>query len=384
MAVTKIRIPKPPKIVKPKKEKGNWQQNVAIDVAAGKGPFRQRPTRTPGAGIGSVAMMLDKLPSATQLSPSAAAGATIATPAPLPGPAAAPAPAAPARDGAWWRNLYTNDPRFIRDDMALRGQQNTTGNTYGFSINRNGAGQALYRAPQRDTQTNKPVFDAQGNPVYDATGIIQTFDDAGNTVYRDDAGKVYPVEKLEMDIQNIKQGESGYLQGAMGLASAQSANRQFGIGDAAAQAGAGRSGMRAQGSLAEVSALKGALGGLATRSAGELEGIDRRYGDLYTEIFNSLQANAENLNPPPAIVTPDAPAAPTTGAGAAAGAATGSPNSWLAVSTAGIQAYTKPGTPQGSNVPKDPAIGRGYVGTGGVTWRYRGAHQGKPAGWYRR
>ena len=202
---------------------------------------------------------------------------------------------------SWWQSQYANDPSFLMSDPSLRASQNQTSSNYGYRINRDVGdgsatkGQAYYRAPKIDSVTKKPVLDADGNPTYLATNILQTFDDKGNPIYKDSAGKKYAPADLEMDIQRIAKGEAGYLSGALGAAEATSEKNQFSIGDVAARAGARRSGMRGQASSAETSALQSALSGLTQKAAGELTGIDKQYADLYSSIFKGLTPKAQAL-----------------------------------------------------------------------------------------
>ena len=164
------------------------------------------------------------------------------------------------------------------------------------------------------------MLDETGKPVYLATGILQTFDDAGKPVYKDATGKVYAPADLEMEINRIAKGQEGYLEGALGAAEATSEKNQFGIGDVAARAGLRRSGMRGQASAAETGALQSALSGLTQRAAGELTGIDKQYADMFSSIFKNLAPQAAALAapttttveaPPAAEVVPP-PAAPNT------------------------------------------------------------------------
>jgi hypothetical protein len=207
---------------------------------------------------------------------------------------------------------------------VLRAAQNQTSTNYGYTINRDTTegsptkGQAYYRAPKIDPVTKKPVLDETGKPVYLATGILQTFDDAGKPVYKDSAGKVYAPADLEMEINRIAKGQEGYLEGALGAAEATSERNQFGIGDVAARAGARRSGMRGQASAAETGALQSALSGLTKRAAGELTGIDKQYADLYSNIFKTLAPQAAALAAPTTTEVPVAPEAPAAGAPAPA------------------------------------------------------------------
>ena len=210
-------------------------------------------------------------------------------------------------------------------------------------------GQAYYRAPKIDPVTKKPVLDEKGNPVYLATGILQTFDDAGKPVYKDSTGKVYAPADLEMEINRVAKGQAGYLEGALGNAEATSERNQFGIGDVAARAGARRSGMRGQASAAETGALQGALAGLTQKAAGELTAIDKQYNDLYTGIFRSLAPKAEALAAPTTTEVPVAPEAPGVPAAA--------PNNTNPVTEAGlVDGQALSGGPQGQFMSQANAI----------------------------
>ena len=272
-----------------------------------------RPGGPQGAGYYK---KLKPTPSVNTTTGSNASGATIQTPtvSSAPTTTTVTTPGTPPT-AAWWQNQYTNDPSFLLTDRTLRAAQNQTGTNYGYVINRDTTegsptkGQAYYRAPKIDPVTKKPVLDENGNPVYLATGILQTFDDAGKPVYKDATGKVYAPADLEMDINRIAQGQEGYLQGALGNAEATSANAQQAVGENAALSGVGHSGMRAQGSIAETGALQSALSGLTQKAAGDLTGIDKQYNDLYSSIFNRLAPKAEALGTPTTTEVPVTPGA---------------------------------------------------------------------------
>ena len=277
-----------------------------------------RPGGPQGAGYYKKAKPTPSINTTKPTTGSDAAGATIATPS-VPSAASTTTtvttPGTPP-NAAWWQSQYTSDPSFLLTDPTLRAAQNQTGTNYGYTINRDTTegsptkGQAYYRAPKIDPVTKKPVLDANGNPVYLATGILQTFDDAGKPVYKDATGKVYAPADLEMDINRIAQGQEGYLQGALGNAEATSANAQQAVGENAALRGVGHSGMRAQGSIAETGALQSALSGLTQKAAGELTGIDKQYNDLYSSIFKGLAPKAEALGTPTTTTVETPPAAP--------------------------------------------------------------------------
>jgi hypothetical protein len=294
---------------------------AAGSVVAGKQgvDWVYRPGGPQGAGYYKKAKPTPSIAGST--TGSNAAGATIQTPTVSSAPTASTTttvttPGTPP-NAAWWQGQYTSDPSFLLTDPVLRAAQNQTGSNYGYVINRDVTdgsptkGQAYYRAPKIDPVTKKPVLDETGKPVYLATGILQTFDDAGKPVYKDSAGNVYKPADLEMEINRIAKGQEGYLEGALGAAEATSEKNQFGIGDVAARAGARRSGMRGQASAAETGALQSALAGLTGKAAGELTGIDKQYADLYSAIFKGLAPQAAALAAPTTTEVPVAPAAPT-------------------------------------------------------------------------
>lgn len=332
IAAGKIKIPKPPtpKVQKPPRASPS-QQTVAV-VTGGTGktpkvigvPGRQKftrkvkaPTGAPAKPVGGQSYTVNnEVYVYRPAGPSGAGWYTLPTTASFTTPASDSAGASPAvttgsdasgetvqtpppppvaRNAAWWQGQYTADPRFLRTDPVLRSQQNQVGSTYGLFINRDAQGRTLFKA-------------ADGT-----TGITQGFDDNGKMVYRDATGKVFTPDQLTMDIRRVQRGEDGYLSTGIGSAEAQSEKAQYGIADAAAAAGARRSGMRAVGAANETAALQAALGGLATRAAGEYAGIDKSYADLFTDIYGDLIKDAG------ALVTPDpAPAsAPETPAPAA-------------------------------------------------------------------
>ena len=276
-----------------------------------------KPPKGPGKPGGAPFAVSFNADGTTTLKPPAAPAAAAAPPAPT--TTTVTTPGTPP-NAAWWNSQYTSDPSFLLTDPVLRAAQNQTSTNYGYNINRDTTegsptkGQAYYRVPKIDPVTKKPVLDETGKPVYLATGILQTFDDAGKPVYKDATGKVYAPADLEMDITRIARGEAGYLEGALGAAEAASENNQFRIGDAAARAGLRSSGMRASASSAESSALQSALSGLTKRAAGELTGIDKQYADMFSSIFKGLAPQAAALAAPTTttVETPAAaPAAPT-------------------------------------------------------------------------
>ena len=227
--------------------------------------------------------------------PSSPGGAPVAARlTPTPAPAAAPAAPAAVPSG-WWADQFMADPRYQSQFPALAARENEIARSYGFIVRRAANGQAYYRLPETGA--------GGGN-------ITSSIDDAGNLVYRDEAGNAVAPERIKdlvLDVVEVSPTESAYRQGALGRARMESAGRQFGIGDVAAQAGARRSGMRAGASGAEAQALVNALGGLTTRAGGEFAGVGRDYLNLYNQIYADLAEKAKDLVPP----APEAPPAET-------------------------------------------------------------------------
>lgn len=303
-----IKLPKPGKTGTPKGMEGVRPGSPQAIRAGYKPP---RPPKAPGKPGGAPFAVSFNADGSTTLKPPAAPAATAAPPAAT--TTTVTTPGTPP-NAAWWQSQYTSNPSFLLTDPTLRAAQNQTSTNYGYVINRDTTegsptkGQAYYRAPKIDPVTKKPVLDETGKPVYLATGILQTFDDAGKPIYKDAAGKVYAPADLEMDINRIAKGQEGYLEGALGAAEATSEKNQFGIGDVAARAGLRRSGMRGQASAAETGALQSALSGLTKRAAGELTGIDKQYADMFSAIFKDLAPQAAALAAP-TTTTVEAPAA---------------------------------------------------------------------------
>lgn len=213
-----------------------------------------------------------------------------------PAAAAAPPPPPPAPTfqptSAWWMSQLAADPRYMTTAPLLDEQRAGIGRSYGFTVARDAQGRPLYRT-------------AAG-----ATGITQQLDDKGAIIYRDAAGNTYQPGDLQLDIQRIGRGQTGYLSGQFGAAEAGSEARQYRIGEEAARAGLGRSGMRASTQTQEAAALQSALAGLTGRAGAELAGVDEKFAELYREIYGDLAKRAEELAAPvtpPATETPAAP-----------------------------------------------------------------------------
>ena len=258
----------------------------AAAIAAGYRPPRpSRPQRRPGGAPMSVTFNADGTTSL--VAPSGAAAATTNVAPPPPAPAAVPS--------GWWADQFMADPRYQSQFPALAARENEIARSYGFIVRRAANGQAYYRLPETSA--------GGGN-------ITSSIDDAGNLVYKDEAGNAVAPERIKdlvLDVVEVSPTESAYRQGALGRARMESAGRQFGIGDVAAQAGARRSGMRAGASGAEAQALVNALGGLTTRAGGEFAGVGRDYLNLYNQIYADLAEKAKDLVPP----APEAPPAET-------------------------------------------------------------------------
>ena len=203
-------------------------------------------------------------------------------------------------DASWWTRQFAADPRWLQNAPALRASEEKTAADYGYRINRTSSGQPVFKSKATGAGGITQVVDASGNPVLDDKGAFQ---------YQDAAGNKYDVGDLVMDIQRIERGKPGYLEGALGAAEAGSENKQYEIGNVAAQRGAGRSGMRAQASDAETRALQNAIAGLAGRAAGEFSGIADQYRNLYNSIFGDLVKQAAAT--PGTEVTTETPVATT-------------------------------------------------------------------------
>ena len=208
--------------------------------------------------------------------------------------AAAPPPPPPAPTfqptSAWWMSQLAADPRYMTTAPLLDERRAGIGRSYGFTVARDAQGRPLYRT-------------AAG-----ATGITQQLDDKGAIVYKDTEGNVYKPSDLQLDIQRIARGQTGYLSGQFGAAEAGSEARRYGIGDVSAQSGIRRSGMQQSAEQQEFNALQSALAGLTSRAGAELAGVDEKFAELYREIYGDLAKRADELAAP--VAAPEAPAAP--------------------------------------------------------------------------
>lgn len=271
-------------------------------VAAGYRPPRPpRPPRTPPgyvgqAGTGNPYAGFSGTPTVVAPTPSIAPPAAAAAPPPPPAPTFQPT-------SAWWMSQLAADPRYMTTAPLLDEQRAGIGRSYGFTVARDAQGRPLYRT-------------AAG-----ATGITQQLDDKGAIIYRDAAGNTYQPGDLQLDIQRIGRGQTGYLSGQFGAAEAGSEARQYRIGEEAARAGLGRSGMRASTQTQEAAALQSALAGLTSRAGAELAGVDEKFAELYREIYGDLAKRADELAAPVAV--PEAPAPPVETGPQTAPASTG-------------------------------------------------------------
>ena len=177
------------------------------------------------------------------------------------------------------------------------------GEKYGSYLNRDAKGMVMYRVP--GTEPGAGNISARVDPV------------TGTFTYVDPSGKEYKVTELEIDVVPIKRGQAGYLLGALGQTAAGSEKQQFAVGDAAAQAGLRRSGMRASSSAMESQALQNALRNLSIGQGQDYLGTTNRYADLLNTIFPDLVKKAGEYAAAP-VETPAAPEAPAPEAAAPA------------------------------------------------------------------
>jgi len=218
---------------------------------------------------------------------------------PTPAPAAAPPPSAPAAaplPSGWWSSQFAADPRYQTQAPQFAARENQLASTYGFVLRRDPAGQALYRLP--GTEAGKG-------------DIVQSIDDNGALVYKTLSGTVIAPDQiptLALDVVEVGQDQPGYTSGLLGRSRMESQGRQFGVGDVSAQAGVGRSGMRAGAAAGEARALINALGSLTTRAGGEFAGVNQDRINLFNQIYGDLVEKAKDLATPPAAS--EAPAAP--------------------------------------------------------------------------
>lgn len=226
-------------------------------------------------------------PKAPSISSSDASGATIATP-----------PAAPAVPFNWG-SAYTSNAQYQSTAPSLAADQNQIGEGSGLVM-------------RRDTNASSPTY---GQPIYRLPGeaagsgsIVASMGPNGEFVWKDAAGNPVDVKGLMVDYVPIKAGESGYLQGALGNAAAQSDVAQKSIANSAAQGGAMHSGMRGEVALGETSNLQGTQAGITQRAMGDYTANLGKWAALYNSIYGGLVSDAASMAPPAAA--PEAPAGP--------------------------------------------------------------------------
>ena len=237
-------------------------------------------------------------------------GTTISTTPVVSPPPSASATAPPPPGSSWWASQYTSDPRYLAQAPQLSQEYANIGEQYGLVIN-------------RVTDRNSPYY---GRVVFrtgaDAPGagsIVQDFDaTTGRPIYRNIvSGEVVTIDPqtLMLDVRQLGRGEAGYKSGKIGGATLESEGRQVKIGEQAAAAGARKSGMRAVASTAEVGALQRSLADFARASGQSVADVNRRYMELYNQIYADLSKN------PPA--PPGATSVTSVTGGAGAGAPSG-------------------------------------------------------------
>ena len=221
-----------------------------------------------------------------------ASGATIAAAPP------ATAPTTPFN----WGNAYTSNAQYQSTAPSLAAGQNQIGESYGLTM-------------RRDTNSASPTY---GQPIYrlptEKAGegtVIASMGAGGEFVWKDASGNPVDVKDLKIDYVPTASGQSGYLQGALGNAAAQSANNQQTIGEQAALAGVRRSGMRAQGALAETGNAQAAQARLTQGAMGEYGANLGKWAELYKSIYGELLPNAAAMAPAPEAPAPAAPVAPS-------------------------------------------------------------------------
>lgn len=292
-------------------------------------------------------------------------GTTLPVTTPAPAPTQAPSF---APTSSWWMQQFAADPRYMTQAPILEAERGSVGQEYGFTVARDDQGRALYKT--------------SGG----ATGITQQMRGDGSIVYRDAAGNEYAPADLALDVRRIPRGQAGYLAGRFGAAEAASGARQQRIGEEAAQAGIGRSGMRAASQSAESAGLQSTLAGLTGEAGRALAGVDTRFGELYREIYKDLVERADELSEPTPETTTETtttttPVVQPTGAWWNA-LPSGKSGGKRIVPASSRGVFVVAGNP-GGGAPKSPKPGMAYKGTGGVVWVYRSKGP-RGRGWYKR
>lgn len=280
-----VKPPKPGKTGTPKGMEGVRPGSPQAIKAGYKPPSPPKASGKPGGAPFAVSFNAN---GTTTLKPPTAA--SVAAPPPPP----TAAPVTPFN----YANAFLADYRYAPGLASITRSQLGIEQKYGVR---------LRRAPN-----GLPMYRLAGSPQ--GSGNVTTTIDpvTGTTRYVNAAGVEVAPATLELDYEVLKPGDPGYSEGAFGSQTMASANRQLGLGDTAAQAGARRSGMRASSQLQEVAALQAAIRGLTTGVAGEFEGTTDRYAALLNQIYPDLVKRAGDYSAtPPAAETPAAPSAPS-------------------------------------------------------------------------
>jgi len=263
---TAIKIPNPNKTGTPKGMEGVRPGSPKAVAAGFKPPKKIKPPK-PSAGA-------------------AAAGTTIQTP-PVTTTQTVTTSTPPTPE--WWNSQMGAGVATNAATPVLGAEQSQIGSAYGVVLNRvtegSDKGQPLFRLPN----------DVAGKGTIRQSG----FDAKGNPVYKDAAGNVISdISNLVLDYTPLRAGQAGYLQGALGSAAATSANTQQTIGQNAALAGVRRSGMRAQGALAEAESAQNLNAALTSKAQGEYTTNLGKWAALYNQIYQGLVPQAEGLAAP--------------------------------------------------------------------------------------
>lgn len=216
----------------------------------------------------------------------------------------------------WWRNQYTSDPRYLAQAPQLSQEYSNIGEQYGLVVGRVTDAASPYYG--------RVIF-RTGGEAPGSGSIVQDFDaTTGRPVYRNIAtGEIVQVDPqtLALDIRELRPDEPGYRGGRLGGARLESAGRQVKIGEQASQAGARSSGMRIVGSSAEIQLLQDSLANIARLSGESLADVNRRYMELYNEIYQDLLKNPPAGPPSTTAITSvtsvaaPPPPPPTSGVG---------------------------------------------------------------------
>ena len=211
-------------------------------------------------------------------------------------PPPTPTPRAPFN----YANAFYAYPGYGESMKGIEAQQGGIEAKYGFTI-------------RRDTDTNSPT---RGGAYYKPKGadagtgtILATISPVdGSYVYKDSAGKVYTAADLEIDVVTLKPGDPNYIQGAFGATAATSDLNMRNLGDAAAQSGVRRSGIRSSMVTQEDAARAAREYDLTAQAGADLGATTAKYAELYRTIFDAIKGQAADYNavPPPVVETPAA------------------------------------------------------------------------------